>query len=175
MADHTENTFRGAAKALTDVVRPSLDPKDPLAAEQLNLVVEYIRFVQDRLDDLYERERFELRHALQMVDAIREAGVDVGAELSALLDDASRAATEKLQTVGVPTRELRAAAEAAREALTGVIRASAEFDPEPRTSIARIIIDESEDVLRLERSWYLPFGFDPEPQKALPVAEALRL
>ena len=41
MADVTDNGLRAAVKALTDVVAPSIDPTDPLAKEQLRLVVDF--------------------------------------------------------------------------------------------------------------------------------------
>ena len=50
MSDVTDNGLRAAVKALTDVVAPSIDPSDPLAKEQLRLVVDYLQFVRSRLD-----------------------------------------------------------------------------------------------------------------------------
>ncbi len=175
MADHTENTLRAASKALSDVVAPSLDPNDPLAAEQLNLVAEYIGFVRDRIDDLYERERFELRHALQMLDAIDGAELPLDDEVSSAINVARATARYHLTTVGVTTPELRAAAQDVREVITAVIRASVELKDETRVAISRIVIDESADILQFERSWNLPFGFDPEPQTVLGLSDALRL
>ena len=40
--DHTANTLRAISKALTDVIAPAVDPKDPLANEQLRLVIDYV-------------------------------------------------------------------------------------------------------------------------------------
>lgn len=172
MTDHTENTLRAAAKALTDVVRPALDPADPLASEQLSLVVEYIEFVRARLDSLYERERFELRQAIRTAEAL--CALDIpGGYLSAL--EAVRASAETdLAATGLPPAELRASAAATNEVIRDIIRrASADGDKATRDAIYRTVLDASESKTAFERSWYLPFGFDPEPKKVPPLDEVL--
>ena len=44
MPDHTDNNLRAAIKSLTDVVTPAVDPGDPMAREQLALVVAFLEF-----------------------------------------------------------------------------------------------------------------------------------
>ena len=48
MADHEENAIRAAIKALSQVVAPAVDPSNPLAVEQLRLVVQFLDFHLER-------------------------------------------------------------------------------------------------------------------------------
>ncbi len=175
MPDLTENTLRGAAKALTDVVRPALDPADPLAAEQLKLVVDYLSFVRSRLDHLAERDRLELRHALRIAERVARLEDPAFRDAALQLADLHRTGTELLNAPKATPRQLRAASEAVRRELTTVIRASDTATGEGRRALFRIVLDVTGDTLRFERSWYLPYGFDPEPDSALPLAQALKL
>ena len=44
-----------------------------------------------------------------------------------------------------------------------MIREAASFEAQVRTAIERKVLDASDDVVRFERAWYLPMGFDPKP------------
>ena len=60
MANHADNDFRAAAKSLLDVVAPAIDPANPLARQQLKLVVDWLDFYRSRLPYNQDRERLEL-------------------------------------------------------------------------------------------------------------------
>ena len=88
MTDVTENGLRAAVKALTDIVAPAISHTDPLANEQLRLVVDYLEFVRRRLDYLHDRDRFELDHNLAMARALDALGVPGSGTTMALLKSA---------------------------------------------------------------------------------------
>src|SRR3954452_4273924 len=91
-----DNALGAAIRALEEVVAPAIDPADPLAAEQLVLVIDSLRFLRERLDHLHDRARqfvlvtlarpslrerldhlhdrarFDLRHHLTLARAIAE-------------------------------------------------------------------------------------------------------
>ena len=52
MANHADNDFRAAAKALLDVVAPAIDAHNPLARQQLKLVVDWLDFYRTPPDPL---------------------------------------------------------------------------------------------------------------------------
>ena len=175
MPDRTENTLLGAAKALTDVVRPSVDAADPLAAEQLTLVVDYLRIVRARIDHLAGRERLELRHALRMTERVLALDDPALAAARSSTVDLQQAGAALLAEPGATVVRMRSAAEAVRQRLTEIIRDSRRLAPGSRRALFRIVLDVSGDTLRFERSWYLPWGFDPEPADVLPIEDALEL
>lgn len=171
MMDHTENTLRAAQKALTDVVGPVLDPMDPQAAEQLRLVVEYLDFVRGRLDDINDRVRADLLQAItigrrchrQLADAERTRG------LGEVLGQGESVVSQ----VAAHPQAMKDAAMAIHEEITDLIRSLGADDPERGRDIQRIIVTGYKPMLDFERAWFLPFGFDPEPAKALTTGEAL--
>lgn len=171
MMDHTENTLRAAQKALTDVVGPSLDPQDPLAAEQLRLVVEYLDFVRTRLDDINDRVRADLLQAITIGRRCHRKLVD--AELTRGLGDALEEGEAVVSQIAAHPQSMKEAALAIHEALTALIRSLGTADPERSREVQRIIVIGYKPMLDFERAWFLPFGFDPEPANALTTGEAL--
>ena len=79
MANHADNDFRAAAKALMDVVAPAIDPQNPLARQQLKLVVDWLDFYRSRRPYNQDRERLELAVQLEtardLASAAPEAAV----------------------------------------------------------------------------------------------------
>lgn len=53
MAEHADRALDAAVKALSQVVAPAVDPEDPLAVEQLRLVISWLPFHGQR----HHRER----------------------------------------------------------------------------------------------------------------------
>jgi hypothetical protein len=52
--------LRGLVKTLNDVVVPAIPADDPLALQELKMVVRYLGFARERVDHLYARARYEL-------------------------------------------------------------------------------------------------------------------
>ena len=164
MMDFTDNTLGAAKKALTDVIGPAVDENDALAAEQLRLVIEYLDFVQRRTDDIYTHVRADLMHAIIVASKIqRELGESNTVDTLASTIDAAK---ELLLDSGARQDELKSMTLNLNEALTNLIRGLADGDAIVRSSIQRIVLAESSDIIEYERAWFLPFGFDPEPAKA---------
>ena|SRR5689334_25274843 len=160
--DHSDNTLRASIKALEEVVAPALDPADPLAAEQLVLVIDALKFLRARLDHLHDRARFDLGHHLALARAISE---DVA------LDPEIEAATALYERADARTPELRDAAAVLTAALRAAI-GNAEDDVKPR--IERSIVAGSRARIEADRAWHLPQGFDPDPSSVPPLDAALR-
>src|SRR5258708_2289648 len=122
MADHTENSLRAVVKALTDVVGPAIDKGDPLANEQLRLVVDYIEFLRGRLDFLYDRERFELRDHLTMASALAKLRSPCSAPVTSALTNAIAAGEEAYAFAGIPPAGMKAATARIAGAISALVR-----------------------------------------------------
>jgi hypothetical protein len=173
MSDVTENGLRSAVKALVDVVAPSVAATDPLANEQLRLVVEYLQFVRGRLDHLYDRDRFELDHHLAMARALADLAPPLSPTTAGLLDRTLQAGAQSLARVGASTVELKAASAGLAAAVREIVREAASFNPDLRLRVERCVLDGSDRRITFERAWYLPLGFDPAPGEVAPLSEVL--
>ena len=170
MADVTENGLRAAVKALTDVVAPALSATDPLAHEQLKLVVDYLQFVRSRLDFLYQRDRFELDQHLSMARALESIDAPWPAAAAQALEAAIQTGTAALMAAGTSAIALKAASAALAAEVRARVREAASFDAELRAPIERAIVHASEQRIAFERAWYLPLGLDPVPGEVAPLA-----
>jgi hypothetical protein len=161
--DHTDTGLRAVVKSLTDVVAPAVNPGDPLAGEQLRLVVDYVEFVRNRIDFLYDRELFELRHNLGIGRAMRDIlARNSGAGAAALTTGLADAECMHLK-VGVSIRKLKTTTAALAAAIASVVREAAGMDEPVRRRIERCVLDAMDERIAFDRSWYLPLGFDPAP------------
>jgi hypothetical protein len=173
MSDHTENTLRAVVKALTDVVGPAVDKADPLANEQLRLVVDYLEFLRSRLDALYGRERFELRHHLTLASSLADMKAPCSAAAADALTGAIAAGEEAYTLAGTTTPALRTATARLAAAIATLVREAAALDAAVRQKIEREVLAATDERIVFERSWYLPLGFDPSPGDVLPLAAAM--
>ena len=171
--DVTENGLRAAVKALTDVVAPAIDRNDPLAAEQLRLVVEYLQFVRSRLDMLYDRDRFELQHNLSMARKLNALGATLSKETASQLEAAISEGAGVQARVGASMPALKTASAALAAAVRDLIREAGAFEPAVRGEIENCVLEASEERITFERAWYLPLGFEPAPQELAPLAQIL--
>lgn len=161
--DHTENTLRAVIKALGDTVAHAVDPADALAREQLRLVIDYIGFLQQRLDFLFVRERYELRQNLDLAHRLRGIDAELTTALQKALQQAIAAGSNSLNKIEATMPQLRQANAALAGAARRIVREAAQL-PEPiRRAIEFAVVDASGPRIAFERAWYLPLGFDPAP------------
>ncbi len=172
MANHADNDFRAAAKALLDVVAPAIDPQNPLARQQLKLVVDWLDFYRSRLPYNQDRERLELAVQLETARAIANAAPEAG---SALLRAAIEAAAPVHAGLGPRLVEVRAVTARLEDEISAVVRRSAEFDEAARRSIERIVVRDAKTLLDAQRAWFLPQGIEPDPDALPPLEVALRI
>src|SRR4029450_540656 len=72
MADVTTNALRGLVKTLNDVVVPAIPADDPLALQELKMVLRYLSFARERVDHLYARARYELTFYSDLIAQLAE-------------------------------------------------------------------------------------------------------
>ena len=172
MANHADNDFRAAAQALMDVVAPAIDAQNPLARQQLKLVVDWLHFYRSRLPYNQDRERLELEVQLEMARAVAAAAPDAAAT-------ALRAAIDGAATVhaGLGPRpvQVRSVTAGLEDEISALVRLSPTFDEPARRSIERIVVRDTKALLDAQRAWFLPQSIEPDPGAIPPLEVALRL
>lgn len=168
MANHADNDFRAAAKALMDVVAPAIDPQNPLARQQLKLVVDWLDFYRSRLPYNQDRERLELGVQLETARAIAIAAPEAA---SAVLQKAIDAAAKVQAGLGPRPVEVREVTAQLEDRISAVVRQSAAFDAPARRNIERIVVRDTKHLLDAQRAWFLPQSIEPDPD-AIPALEA---
>ena len=172
MANHADNDFRAAAKSLMDVVAPALDPKNPLAQQQLKLVIDWLDFYRSRLPYNQDRERLELEVQLETARAVASAAP---AAAAAALGAAIDAACTVHAGLGPRPVEVRAVTARLEDEISAVVRLSAGFDESVRRSIERVVVRDAKPLLDAQRAWFLPQSIEPDPDALAPLDVALRI
>jgi hypothetical protein len=172
-ADHTDNALIAAIKALDEVVAPAVDETNPLAREQLKLVSRYIGFLRTRLQYQAGRDRFERRHYLALAQRLRPQASDAPIPGMTAFDRAIRLGTDCVDRTDVSTAELRAATAALSTAISMLVRSSAAFDTESRHRVEAAVVSASKTLFDVQRAYYLPLGFEPDPAQVSDLATAL--
>jgi hypothetical protein len=168
MSDNTTNSLRGLVKTLNDVVVPAIPADDPLALQELKMVLRYLGFCRERVDHLYARARFELNFY---------AGL--AAECGALLDTTAPARSRELAALNEraqallrePGAVIGALRELAQEAMTRLSRLLGEVgDAQALAKVERAIVLGSEELTAFDRSWYLPLKLERFPGEVRPLS-----
>jgi len=174
MMDHSDTTLRAAIKALDEVVAPAVDPADPLAGQQLRLVIEALRFLRDRLDYLHDRYRFEVRHHLALARSIADDAADCSPTAARALRDAIETGATVLERADARDPELRGASAALAAAIRMIVRDAAGAKDEARRRLEQRIVAGTRGQIVADRAWHWPQGFDPDPAGAQPLEVAYR-
>ena len=172
MANHADNDFRAAAQALMDVVAPAIDPQNPLARQQLKLVVDWLDFYRSRLPYNQDRERLELEVQLATARVVAAAAPDAASTaLRAAIDGAAIVHAR----LGPRPVEVRAVTARLEDEISALVRLSPAFDEPARRSVERIVVRDTKALLDAQRAWFLPQSIEPDPGAIPPLEVALRL
>lgn len=175
MLDHTDNTLAAAIKALDEVVAPAIDHANPLATEQLTLVVDALRVLRERVDHLPARHRFELGQHVASARLLAPDAATASEPTRRALDAAITRGAAALQDPDATTGELREAAARVAAVITALVRESDGLDPDVRRRIETAVVTAAETQIEVDRAWHLPQGFDPEPDSVPPLERVLRV
>lgn len=171
--DQMQVGLQSVIKSLSDTVAGAIDPADHLAKEQLKLAIGYVDFVRKRLHLVHGRERFDLRHYLDLSHGLLAIG-----ELRGEAIDTLRAmvpsAEGLLKDPAALTGEIRSAAMDLGHAVTTVVQQAHDDISPARVAIDRLVLRATEAKLDMERLWYEPVGFDPELPTGATLEERLR-
>jgi hypothetical protein len=189
MADHTDNGLRAAIKALDEVVAPAVDASNPLAVEQLRLVSRYLGFLRERLQYQSDRDRYELWHYTTLAQSLlaltqtqtqttsqsrsqsQSQSQSQSAQVDQRLAHAVVAAVPLCEDANVPLATIRAAIGSLTAAISALVRSVGHVPPSLRTPIERLVLEASKRLLDVQRAFYLPIGFEPDP-KLVPTMDS---
>ena len=172
MSDHTEHALQAAVKALSEVVAPAVDRTDPLAVDQLRLVVSWLQFHGRRRHQERDFARAGLRlrvaQAVDVMAVVARWAPDVAGRLGTALDEARAA----LAREGTAADAWDGLAQRLDGLVCEAVLQSAGWPDEPRQTLAACVLAHARDVLLLNRAWFAPLGFEARPE-AVPDLETL--
>ena len=170
MADHTANAMLAAIRSMREVVIPALDPAHPLAREQAGLVVKYLEFWSGRFDHVAERNRAELTAYVAMGQDLKAHAHDVSPGLE---EELGKALDSARTALGHPSRDIEAVRRGVTtltEVITALVRTATAAQHPLTDQISRIVVQRTEPVALLQRSWFGPQGWeDPLPPDLVQV------
>lgn len=172
MAEHADHALQAAVKALSEVVAPAVDAQDPLAVDQLRLVISWLQFDATR--------RHQERGLVQAELALR---IVLAAAVLPLLAAAQPRRAEALKQALAQARDLHRRAESDTAAWRGAadrldtIVSDAVVDAAggPAATAAALadrVLRHAHDSLMIRRAWFAPLGFEARPD-AVPAVETL--
>lgn len=153
------------------MVAPAVDPASDQANEQLRLAIDQLRFIAERMDRLYDRALFELRHHVRLAEMVCTA-LAPDAHRTAALRTVLTEGKAALAAAGSPVPELRSASAALAHEISAVVRDAAHAAPDVRRAVNRAVITGSAERVAFERAWYAPLGIDPD-RDSLPALESV--
>jgi len=169
MADHSINALRAAARAMQEVVLPAVDPSHPLAREQAALVAKFLSLFAERIDHACDRNRFELLHYLGIAQAQLDDARQLSPAIADALVQAVRAGSALRDQAGVPVQTVRDAAQELAAVLTALVRTAAAAEAPLRGRVEARILEASKQLLDMQRAWFLPQGWEPNPKAVPPI------
>jgi len=167
MFDPIDNDLQAAAASLRDVIAPALDPANPIAQQQLMLIVDWLEFYRQRAPSWWRLDAFELSAQAAMA---RELAHVLPAAQQAALATALNEAAEVEHALGVGPQRVRQAVTQLEDAISELVRASTAFPPEQQRTVERIVVSGTKRWLDTQRAWYAPLSIESDP-KALPALE----
>lgn len=174
MADHTLDMLHSAIRAMEDVVLPTVDRRHPLALEQATLVTRILQLLAQRLPLAGARQRFELRQATELAEALQAPAAEVSPAIAQALAQAAQTGRQLL----VSPDSTPAALQAATRELGGLAAvlvevANAHASRTCSAAIEHAVLQASAGVLAMQRAWFLPQGWEPDPSAVPPLERLL--
>ena len=173
MSDHTVLGLYAAIKALKEVVSPAVDTSNPLAVEQLRMVCGFLSMVCERLPYRSERIRFELRNAIALAQALSPNAAGCDREAVVALESALARGTAVIGNPDAIESDIQVATAQLAAATSALIRSSVDTDEAARRQIDRAVAANAKAWLDVQRTWFLPLGFDTEASALPSIAAAL--
>ncbi|GAB3710548.1 hypothetical protein [Nocardiopsis oceani] len=167
MTEQLQNALQAVSSSLTTIVAPAVADEDPLAQQQLMLSIAYLALVRDRMAYVAAREWRDLEDDLGVGRAVEpHLPTESAAAMREELDEAERLLQGR-EGAGERVRRSSARIQAlASEAFELVTEEAA-------PALEQAVVSASHARVALERAWFLPMGFDPDPGSVQPVGELL--
>ena len=172
MADHTLNALQAAVRAMEEVVLPAVDPTHPLAGEQARLVTRYLSLFAQRMPLLGERNRFELLHYAALARTLQADADSLSPAIAAALRQAGADSDVLLLDPAATVQAVQAAAEHLAGVISALVRTAPAAPAAQRQRIETEVLVASGRLLQMQRAWFLPQGWEPDPG-AVPTLAAV--
>lgn len=165
MPDHTPNMLAAAARAMDEVIRPAIDPDQPLAQEQARIVSSVLAFVEGRWAWSHARHVFELRHMIDVVAELQPHAEQVSSGLAAEFAAGRAAAIAVLDDPEAGAALLQSRARELATLVTALVRTIGTRDDEPAQQVTWIVLRSSQAFLEAQRAWFAPTGWEAHPEE----------
>ncbi|MEC7762134.1 MAG: hypothetical protein VX874_09535 [Pseudomonadota bacterium] len=174
MPNTVENLLRAMHRSMDEVIAPSVPSDNPLAREQSMLVAKALAFLATQIGYLHQKDRHELL-----------AYSDIAAGILAASDEPERpealkwleAAHDRAAAVAVrpdaASNDVTGAVADLTGAICALIRARKELSSKVQNALRSNVLTGSKPVLDLNRSFFLPTGFERSTDAPPPLAEIL--
>jgi hypothetical protein len=168
MADVTTNALRGLVKTLNDVVVPAIPADDPLALQELKMVVRYLNFARERVDHLYARARYELAFYSDLVAQLAESFGKSHAEHAMSSRICAIARRLSLAQPGAGIDDLRNLNLEITSRISTILGEVSDAAILPK--LERAVVLASAEVTAFDRSWYAPLKLERFPEQVRPLS-----
>ena len=174
MADHTLDMLRSSIRAMNEVVLPAVDRSHPLALEQATLVTKILQLLEQRLPHWPQRLHTDLAQQLELAQALADDALAVSPAVARALAEAAASGRALL---AAPDAAPAALQQACREiaGVAGVLVEAAQAgDPAPRRRIEAAVVAAADAGLTVQRAWFMPQGWEPDPAAVPALEDVLR-
>ena len=173
MADVTTNALRGIVKTLNDVVIPAIPADDPLALQELKMVVRYLNFARERVDHLYARARYELTFYSRLIAEIAGPLEKAYASDAHAITDLRNRAAALLAQPGAGIEDLRNLNLEITSRISTILGEVS--DGEILAQLERSVVLASAEITAFDRSWYAPLKLERFPEQVRPLSSFIPL
>lgn len=174
MADHTMDMLRSAIRAMNEVVLPAVDRQHPLALEQATLVTRILQLLEQRLAHWPARLRWDLVRQIDLARALENDARSVSPTLADALRDAAGRGVALLADDEAQPPAWQAGARELGGLAALVVEAAQGADEACRRRVESTVVAAAAPALALQRAWFLPQGWEPDPTAVPSLEAALR-
>ena len=168
MADVTTNALRGIIKTLNDVVVSAIPADDPLALQELKMVVRYLDFARVRIDHLYARARYELNFYCGVLAGFKELLGEFYPSYMREITGLTEQAKILLAQPDAEIEDLRNQNLEIMSRISGVLGEVKDLNILKR--LEKAVVLASAVITAFDRSWYAPLKLERFPEQVRPLA-----
>lgn len=171
-----EIQIQSILKAMSDVVLPAVDPKNPLAQEQARLCMGMLSVMAGQLPRQFRFDCDELGRLLQLSERMHAlpAAHKLAPQAVDALGQGAQVGRDVLERARAQPSEVLDAVRTLRAATSHFVQESFENDLSglETLDVKRLVLDSSKEQLLRDRAWVLGQGWEADP-KALPSIDEL--
>jgi hypothetical protein len=173
MADHTLDMLRSSIRAMNEVVLPAVDRSHPLALEQATLVTKILQLVADRLPAWPQRLRAELEQQRGLAEVLAPDAAAVSPAIAQALAQAAQRADALLAAQEAQPLLWQQCARELGGLAGALVQAAQGGDVALRQRVEHAVVAAADPFLALQRSWFLPQGWEPDASVVPPLETLL--